>query len=76
MHVLAAVAQVASRVFRPSGKFKLGWEPKDRRVYYGTAVDGDERVLDEVRGRNTTSFVHAMMVQLHSQRCNRSYRQL
>ncbi|KAG1678814.1 hypothetical protein FOA52_012854 [Chlamydomonas sp. UWO 241] len=38
----------ASRVFRPGGKFKFGWVPEDHKVHYGTAVDGDERAIDEV----------------------------
>ena len=43
------VLQVASRVFRPGSKFRFGWQPESHRVYYGSAVDGDERVIDEVR---------------------------
>ncbi|GIL54000.1 hypothetical protein Vafri_9551 [Volvox africanus] len=39
---------IASRVFRPGGRFRFGWQPESHRVYYGTAVDGDERLLDEV----------------------------
>ncbi|GLI68378.1 hypothetical protein VaNZ11_012702 [Volvox africanus] len=39
---------IASRVFRPGGRFRFGWQPKSHRVYYGTAVDGDEHLLDEV----------------------------
>ncbi|GLC38814.1 hypothetical protein PLESTB_000713000 [Pleodorina starrii] len=39
---------IASKVFRPGGRFRFGWQPETHRVYYGTAVDGDERLLDEV----------------------------
>ncbi|GIL86170.1 hypothetical protein Vretifemale_14570 [Volvox reticuliferus] len=39
---------IAARVFRPGGRFRFGWQPQSHRVYYGTAVDGDERLLDEV----------------------------
>lgn len=41
--------QVASKIFRPGGTFKLGWEPESHRVYYGTAVDLDGSLIDEVR---------------------------
>lgn len=41
-------AQVASRVFRPGGKFRFAWQPESHRVYYGSAVDGDEHIIDEV----------------------------
>ncbi|GAX77543.1 hypothetical protein CEUSTIGMA_g4987.t1 [Chlamydomonas eustigma] len=40
--------QMAARVFRPGGKFKFNWGPESHRVYYGTAVDGEENALDEV----------------------------
>ena len=38
---------MAARVFRPGNKFKFGWQPESHRVYYGSAVDGDERAIDE-----------------------------
>lgn len=40
---------IALKAFRPGGRFRIGWSPASHRVYYGTAVDGDENVLDEVR---------------------------
>ena len=43
-----APPQVANRVFRPGGKFKFDWQPESHRVYYGTAVNADEQVVDEV----------------------------
>ncbi|KAG2434245.1 hypothetical protein HXX76_007970 [Chlamydomonas incerta] len=39
---------IALKAFRPGGRYRLGWAPASHRVYYGTAVDGDEAVLDEV----------------------------
>ncbi|PNH05163.1 tRNA modification GTPase MnmE [Tetrabaena socialis] len=39
--------EVASRVFRPGGRARPGWRPATHRVYYGTAVDGEEQMLDE-----------------------------
>ncbi|PNW72451.1 hypothetical protein CHLRE_16g681238v5 [Chlamydomonas reinhardtii] len=39
---------IALKAFRPGGRFRIGWSPASHRVYYGTAVDGDENVLDEV----------------------------
>lgn len=41
---------IASRVFRTGrgGRFKYGWKPESHKVYYGTAVDGDNLVIDEV----------------------------
>ncbi|KAG2447372.1 hypothetical protein HYH02_007700 [Chlamydomonas schloesseri] len=39
---------IALKAFRPGGRFRIGWKPASHRVYYGTAVDGDENVLDEV----------------------------
>ena len=41
---------IASRVFRTGrgGRFKFGWRPESHRVYYGTAVDGDGVIIDEV----------------------------
>ena len=38
---------MAARVFRPGNKFKFGWQPESHRVYYGSAVEGDERAIDE-----------------------------
>jgi hypothetical protein len=43
------VWEVAQRVFRPGGKFQFKWLPESHRVYYGTAVNSEEQVLDEVR---------------------------
>lgn len=30
------------------GKFRFQWKPQSQRIYYGTAVDGDGQVIDEV----------------------------
>jgi hypothetical protein len=32
----------------PQGKFSFQWKPQSQRIYYGTAVDGDGQVIDEV----------------------------
>eukprot|EP00878_Enallax_costatus_P024061 GHUV01025649.1.p1 GENE.GHUV01025649.1~~GHUV01025649.1.p1 ORF type:complete len:445 (+),score=114.58 GHUV01025649.1:758-2092(+) len=40
--------QIAQRVFWPQGHFRFNWQPKSQRIYYGTAVDGDGHVIDEV----------------------------
>lgn len=39
---------IASKVFRPGGRYRLGWAPATHRIYYGTAVDSEEKLLDEV----------------------------
>lgn len=39
---------LAARVFRPGGQFKFDWRPISHRLYYGTVVDQDEVVVDEV----------------------------
>lgn len=30
------------------GRFRFNWRPQSQRIYYGTAIDGDGRVVDEV----------------------------
>eukprot|EP00882_Tetradesmus_deserticola_P010207 GHRQ01010784.1.p1 GENE.GHRQ01010784.1~~GHRQ01010784.1.p1 ORF type:complete len:382 (+),score=102.43 GHRQ01010784.1:62-1207(+) len=40
--------QVAQRVFWPQGRFRFSWRPQSQRIYFGTAVDGEGRVVDEV----------------------------
>jgi tRNA modification GTPase len=32
----------------PQGNFRFQWKPHSQRIYYGTAVDGDGQVIDEV----------------------------
>ncbi|KAG2494350.1 hypothetical protein HYH03_007407 [Edaphochlamys debaryana] len=59
---------MAAKVFRPGGRFRLGWEPETHRVYYGTAVDGDENLLDEVLllcMRSPRSYTAEDVVELH-----------
>ena len=51
-NALDGCVQVTSRVFRPGGKFRFAWQPESHRVYYGSAVDGDEHLIDEVRGED------------------------
>eukprot|EP00878_Enallax_costatus_P020410 GHUV01021575.1.p2 GENE.GHUV01021575.1~~GHUV01021575.1.p2 ORF type:complete len:134 (-),score=23.44 GHUV01021575.1:1001-1402(-) len=36
------------RVMVTQGHFRFNWQPKSQRIYYGTAVDGDGHVIDEV----------------------------
>ncbi|KXZ55825.1 hypothetical protein GPECTOR_2g1376 [Gonium pectorale] len=58
----------ASKVFRPGGRFRFDWQPKSHRVYYGTAVDGDETVLDEVLALvmlSPRSYTAEDVVELH-----------
>ncbi len=46
---------IASKVFRPGGRYRLDWAPTTHRIYYGTAVDSEEKLLDEVRQRLRTA---------------------
>eukprot|EP00798_Chlamydomonas_sp_ICE-L_P001846 gene1846-33265_t len=46
--IVTDAIEIASNVFRQGGKFRFNWKPESHRVYYGTAVDADERVIDEV----------------------------
>lgn len=38
----------AVHLLRRQGRFRFNWHPKSQRIYYGTAVDGDGHVIDEV----------------------------
>lgn len=53
----SAAVEVAANVFRPGGRFKFDWRPRSHRVHYGTVVDDEENVLDEVR-------VHSALVRM------------
>ncbi|KAL6753434.1 hypothetical protein V8C86DRAFT_3028768 [Haematococcus lacustris] len=60
---------VAYRVFRPGGLFRMGWQPRDHAIHYGNAVDGDERVLDEVLllcMRSPRSYTCEDVIELHT----------
>ncbi|KAJ9521765.1 hypothetical protein QJQ45_015315 [Haematococcus lacustris] len=60
---------VAYRVFRPGGRFRMGWQPRDHAIHYGNAVDGDERVLDEVLllcMRSPRSYTCEDVIELHT----------
>eukprot|EP00775_Hariotina_reticulata_P008308 gene8308-8493_t len=40
--------QIAQRVFWPQGRFRFNWRPQSQHIHYGTAVDGEGQVIDEV----------------------------
>lgn len=39
---------VSSRLFRPNGRHKPGWRPITHQLYYGTVVDDEGAMIDEV----------------------------
>ncbi|GFR47846.1 hypothetical protein Agub_g9626, partial [Astrephomene gubernaculifera] len=59
---------IASKVFRPGGRVRADWRPESHRVYYGTAVDPEGRLLDEVLllvMRSPRSYTAEDVAELH-----------